>query len=304
MHLSFKIQYLVPNYIQDSFIMWNIIEAFSFSSARKSWRDGFGILQLFGIRLPHHWHHLESYSNISFHETAPSEHPMTTYNFVYTTRKKRVKRLSQLRQKGFFKNRKSGTFKLETVQNWNGDESKLFLELFSYFHEKGIIWKELKIGVSTYNERFTRPLLHAVNTMKICKTMSLEFHAEHGDSDVYSDLCPGFASNTSIQELSITTTGRPSRGDFVALNNLLQTNAPCLQTLVIRAPGESYRWILSGLRDNRTLKTIDFNFPMNTTDATMSAIVAAMARNPNLESLKTDFGKKCYFLFRKKILLV
>ena len=34
MYLSFRIQYLVPNYIEDSFIMWNIIIHHIFACSR------------------------------------------------------------------------------------------------------------------------------------------------------------------------------------------------------------------------------------------------------------------------------
>ena len=217
---------------------------------------------------------------------------MTTYNFGYNASKKRKKKLSHLRRKGFFKNQKPGTFRLETSQNWGKDnDSKLLLGLFSYFYEEGIIWEEGRFEIDKDNERFVRPLIHAViNTMKIFKNMSLDF-CFHRHITQLSDLCPGLASNTFIQELSITYTGKKSEKNFLPLNNLLQTNAPCLQTLDISLPLD-YRWILPGLRDNRTLKTIDFYFPMGTTDANMSAIVVAIARNPNLESLTMHFGTK------------
>ena len=128
--------------------------------------------------------------------------------------------------------------------------------------------------------------------------MSLDF-CFNGHLTELSDLCPGLASNTLIQELSITYKGRSSKTNFLPLNNLLQTNAPCLKSFFLDlndfGTDIDYRDILPGLRNNRTLRYIRLDI-LGITDATASDLVSAVARNPNLECLcirstrNTTFG--------------
>lgn len=208
-----------------------------------------------------------------------------------------------MKQDGFFKNRKPRTFYISLERwssssppHWNHNHLGVLLETFFYFHEKGIIWEKLEVYTGSRNGRFTRPLLHAVNSMNIFKMvhlgLSLRDDYERG-SEGHSDVCPGITSNTFTQELQLSIEGMISTRRCLAVNNLLQQNTPCLQQLSFRQRNNDWSWTLPGLRDNRTVKRILLQFDENAhvTDEITSEIVAAVARNPNLESLQMLFDK-------------
>lgn len=213
-------------------------------------------------------------------------------DFDFTLEKSPQSLLVEMKEDDFFQNRKPRRFENGRNTVWNQELLEDLLELLSYFHQKRIIWETLRINISKTNERFTRPLIHAANTMKIFENVRLWFSFDR-DTEEYDEFCPGISFNDFTKHLHIMCVGKMSRGHCIALSNLLQANPPCLKGLKCDFTywvGEDidYTLILPGLRENRTLKNLSLSFSRKshvTSDAFTSEIIASVASNPNFESL-------------------
>ena len=155
-------------------------------------------------------HYQELYSNMSSQKNDSVERPVEVFDFECHHFHSPSK-LFEMKQDGFFKNRKPGNFEIGKSIDWDHDLAKALsalIELFAYFNENRIVWERLTISLDHNNQKFTRLLFHTVNNMKIFKKMSLDWRfSQHSDSEMHDDVCPGIASNTFLQELSIECGG-------------------------------------------------------------------------------------------------
>ena len=108
---------------------------------------------------------------MSSHETDPTKLP-----FEVSIRDiNDFEKLLEMKQDNFFRYKKPRLFTIGWTGldkiDWNHELFGALIELLFHFHENGIIWEELVIWNDEAIERFIRPLLHAINTMKIFKKM-------------------------------------------------------------------------------------------------------------------------------------
>ena len=200
--------------------------------------------------------------------------------------------LLEMKQDGFFQNREPRKFEI-IKPKLNDEDIGILLNVFYYFHEKGIVWERGIFHVGKRTMRFVQPLLHAVNAMNVFKKMNIRY-SFYDDGEEYSDLCPGITKNTFTEEITLSMiiiVGNMAMVNCRALNNLLQTNAPCLKKLHLDTLGDfECKQILPGLSRNRTLKDLTLYMDRDVTDATTMAIVDVVTRNPNVEALFMRFS--------------